>query len=123
MTTADMAIHRGSSRSGGAPSQLTATFVAETLETGELQRWVYETLQPKYGKRYRTMIAAINEHLLPLGVQLPQTDRDVVGGYFIWLTLPKPLKGAVVAQRALEEQDVVVAQGESELYLPHCSLL
>jgi hypothetical protein len=36
----------GSSRSGGAPSQLTACFVAETLETGELQRFVYDTLQP-----------------------------------------------------------------------------
>lgn len=117
-----MVIHRGSSRSGGAPSQLTATFVAEALETGELQRYVYETLQPSYGKRYRAMIAAINEHLLPLGVQLPQTERDVVGGYFIWLTLPEPLNGAVVAQRVLQEQDVVVAQGESE-YLPESVLV
>ncbi|KAF2194499.1 PLP-dependent transferase [Zopfia rhizophila CBS 207.26] len=102
----------GSSRSGGAPSQLTATFVAETLESGELQRYVLETLQPAYGSRYRTMIAAINKELIPLGVRLPQMDRDVVGGYFIWLTLPPPLKGTVVAQRAKDEENLVVAQGE-----------
>jgi DNA-binding transcriptional MocR family regulator len=88
--------------------------VAEALESGELQRFVYDTLQPSYGQRYRTMLAAINKHLIPLGVQLPQTDREVVGGYFIWLTLPEPLKGKVVTQRAKDEENVVVAQGESE---------
>ncbi|KAF1844236.1 PLP-dependent transferase [Cucurbitaria berberidis CBS 394.84] len=102
----------GSSRSGGSPSQLTACFVAETLETGELQRFVFEELQPAYGNRYRRMVQAINKELIPLGVHVPQTDREVVGGYFIWLTLPAPLKGAVLAQRAKDEENVVVAQGE-----------
>jgi DNA-binding transcriptional MocR family regulator len=55
------------------------------------------------------MIAAINEFLVPLGVGVPQTDRDVVGGYFIWLTLPNGLKGNVVAQRAKEDENVVVS--------------
>jgi DNA-binding transcriptional MocR family regulator len=86
--------------------------VAETLETGELQRFVYDTLQPTYCKRYRKMVEVINKELIPLGVRLPQTDRQVVGGYFIWLTLPAPLQGAVLAQRAKEEENVVVAQGE-----------
>jgi DNA-binding transcriptional MocR family regulator len=71
---------------------------------------VYNTLQPTYCKRYRKMIEVIVQELIPLGVSLPQTDRDVVGGYFIWLTLPKPLKGGVLAQRAKEEENVVVAQ-------------
>lgn len=56
------------------------------------------------------MLTAINEELIPLGVRLPQTDREVVGGYFIWLTLPSPLKGAVVAQRAKDDENLVVAQ-------------
>ncbi|KAF1995637.1 PLP-dependent transferase [Amniculicola lignicola CBS 123094] len=102
----------GSSRSGGAPSQLTATFVAETLETGELQHFVFNTLQPTYGRRYQKIMTAINKELVPLGVVLPQTDRDVVGGYFIWLTLPEPLRGAVVAQRAKESENLIVAHGE-----------
>ncbi|KAL6156600.1 Valine--pyruvate aminotransferase [Exserohilum turcicum] len=102
----------GSSRSGGSPSQLTACFVAETLETGELQRYVYNTLQPAYGSRYRHMVEAIHKHLTPLGVRIPQTDREVVGGYFIWLTLPLPLKGADVAQRAKQDSNLAVAQGD-----------
>jgi DNA-binding transcriptional MocR family regulator len=80
------------------------------LETEELQRYVYDTLQPAYGNRYRRMVAAINQHLVPLGVGLPQTDRDIVGGYFVWLTLPPPLKGAIVAQRAKEDENLAVAQ-------------
>jgi len=56
------------------------------------------------------MVEAIEKELVPLGVRMPQADRDVVGGYFIWLTLPEPLKGAVLAQRAKEEENVVVAQ-------------
>lgn len=84
--------------------------MAETLVTGELQRFVYDTLQPTYCKRYREMVKVINQELVPLGVRMPQTDRDVVGGYFIWLTLPDPLKGAVLAQRAKDEENVVVAQ-------------
>lgn len=59
------------------------------------------------------MLTAIDEHLIPLGVQLPQRDREVVGGYFIWLTLPEPLKGKVVAKRAQSEENLVVANGES----------
>jgi len=80
------------------------------METGELQRFVYDTLQPAYGNRYRLMVEAINKHLIPLGVRIPQSDRDIVGGYFIWLTLPPPLKGAVVAQRAKEDDNLAVAQ-------------
>ncbi|KAF2120152.1 pyridoxal phosphate-dependent transferase [Lophiotrema nucula] len=101
----------GSSRSGGAPSQLAATFVAETLQSGELQKFILEVLQPTYGRRYQKMVRTINEELVPLGVRLPQADRDVVGGYFIWLTLPKQLKGAVVASRAKEEENLIVAEG------------
>jgi len=58
------------------------------------------------------MISAIETNLLPLGVKISQPDRDVVGGYFIWLTLPSSLRGAAVAQRAKEEENLIVAQGE-----------
>jgi hypothetical protein len=56
------------------------------------------------------MIEAIDKDLVPLGARLPQTDRDVVGGYFIWLTLPDSVDGAALAQRAKDEENVVVAQ-------------
>lgn len=97
---------------GGAPSQLAATFLGEMLESGDLQRHVYEVLQPSYGRRYQKFVSAIEKDLIPLGARLPQTDRDVVGGYFIWLTLPDGINSTVVVQRAREEENVVVAQGE-----------
>ncbi|KAF2437776.1 PLP-dependent transferase [Karstenula rhodostoma CBS 690.94] len=102
----------GSSRSGGAPSQIAATFLAEMLASGDLQRHVYEVLQPSYGRRYRKMVTVIEKELIPLGARLPQTDRDIVGGYFIWLTLPSGIESTAVVQRAKEEENVVVAQGE-----------
>ena len=54
------------------------------------------------------MMSAINTELVPLDIGVPQPGRDIVGGYFIWLTLPGDLKGAVVAARAKEEENVAV---------------
>ena len=57
------------------------------------------------------MISAVEEYLLPLGVTLPQTGRDVVGGYFIWLSLPPPMQAEEVAVCAQEEENLVIAPG------------
>ena len=54
---------------------------------------------------------AVEEHLLPLGVTLPQRNRDVVGGYFIWLSLPAPLLAQEVAVRARQEENLIIAAG------------
>ncbi|KAF2143342.1 uncharacterized protein K452DRAFT_286166 [Aplosporella prunicola CBS 121167] len=102
----------GSTRSGGAPSQLTATYMSLLLESGELQEHIYGTLQPAYAARHRTMVAAITKHLVPLGVRMPLAERQVDGGFFVWLTLPDPLRAASVARRAQEEENLVVAEGE-----------
>lgn len=56
------------------------------------------------------MISAITTHLIPLGVTLPQTAREVVGGYFIWFSLPEPLLADDVAKRAKEDENLIVAQ-------------
>lgn len=57
-------------------------------------------------------MASIERYLIPLGVTLPQADRDVVGGYFLWLSLPRPLQGTHVAKQALADENLIVAQGE-----------
>ncbi len=57
------------------------------------------------------MMTAIRTHLVPLGVTLPQIDRAVVGGYFIWFSLPAPLTATELEARAREEEDVIVVQG------------
>ncbi|KAK3307630.1 pyridoxal phosphate-dependent transferase, partial [Chaetomium strumarium] len=36
---------------------------------------------------------------------------DVFGGYFVWLTLPEQLDAAAVAERAREEENLIVAPG------------
>lgn len=56
------------------------------------------------------MISAISTHLIPLGVTLPQPSREVVGGYFIWFSLPEPLLADAVAKRAQAEENLIVAQ-------------
>lgn len=82
------------------------------LKTGALWAHILDTLQPAYARRYRLMMRAIEEHLLPLGVTLPQPEREFVGGYFLWLTLDEKLKGAEVAKAALADEVLVVAHGE-----------
>ena len=57
------------------------------------------------------MLEAIQEELLPLGVTMPQTDHNVAGGYFIWLTLPHGLSAEALAKRTQIEENLVIAPG------------
>jgi DNA-binding transcriptional MocR family regulator len=101
----------GASASGGAPSQLTATIMAELMQSGALQNHISNTLQPAYARRYRTTMKAIEEFLVPLGVTLDQPSCTVVGGYFLWLSLPDPLLADDLAIRAEADEGVVVGPG------------
>ncbi|KAL9073543.1 MAG: hypothetical protein Q9157_004709 [Trypethelium eluteriae] len=102
----------GTTKSGGAPSQLVSTFMADLLETGDLQNHVLSVLQPAYARRFFKMVSAIEKYLLPLGATMPQSERQVAGGYFIWISLPGHLLSTDVVQRAKIDQNVVVAPGE-----------
>ena len=70
-------------------------------------------MKPAYASRYSTLTKAITNHLVPLGFSLPQTDRDVIGGYFSWLSLPPDLKSTadLLARRSKEEENVIIASG------------
>lgn len=72
-------VHSGSSWSGGAPSQLTATFMSKLLESGDLQQHIVQVLQPAYARRYYSLMSAIEKYLIPLGVELPPESRDLMG--------------------------------------------
>lgn len=104
---------RGSSRSGGCPSQLVASCIHQLLATNTLQKHISRTLQPAYARRYHAMMSAISQHLLPLGVSTPQANPDVAGGYFIWLELPGPLRSDTVTRKAAEEHDLIVSDGNA----------
>jgi DNA-binding transcriptional MocR family regulator len=81
------------------------------LATESLQRHLLTELQPAYFRRFHKMLQAIQQDLLPLGVTMPQTDRNVAGGYFIWLTLPNGLSAETLAKRTLSEENLVIAPG------------
>lgn len=85
--------------------------MTELLRSGEMENHIFTTLQPAYARRYYSMMEAIERYLLPLGVTLPQSDRTVVGGYFLWVALPKPLLADDVARVAKEEENLIIGQG------------
>lgn len=108
-----LTIFSGIQKSGGAPSQLTSTYVSHLLETGQLQRHIKHKLLPSYASRYAAVMSAVQEHLLPLGFLLPQEDREIVGGYFVWLGLPAGLTGVELTKACLKTENVVIIPGEA----------
>ncbi|KAI1352339.1 pyridoxal phosphate-dependent transferase [Xylaria sp. FL0043] len=108
----------GSTRSGGAASQLAATIVCELLllpplsptfspdntkrdkpeasegrgKDCELDIHIRRTLLPSYTRRHGVLSRAIREVLVPLGVRFAEDSlsghEGVYGGYFVWMTLP-----------------------------------
>lgn len=101
----------GTTCSGGAPSQLTSTYMDRLLRTGKLQAHINDKLRPAYGERYRVLVDAVQTELGPLGVSLPQEHREVVGGFFIWVTLPDKVDAEELADRCKEEGGVFIAPG------------
>lgn len=104
----------GSSRSGGAPSQLTSTFISEMLQNGALEKHISTVLQPAYQKRYTIMMRAIQQYLVPLGISVSKISlegEDLFGGYFIWFDLPEGMVAEVVAAKAQEKENLIVAHG------------
>jgi len=102
----------GTTCSGGAPSQLTSTYIHELVHKGTLQKYIEETLRPAYASRYKTLMSAVEKHLLPLGFTIPQPDRSIIGGYFAWIFLPDSLKADALASRCKVEANVVIAPGK-----------
>jgi DNA-binding transcriptional MocR family regulator len=81
------------------------------LTTNQLQTHIQQTLKPAYATNYHALLSALKTHLLPLGFTLPQPTRKVVGGFFVWLSLPEGLAAAEFARVCREEEGVVVAEG------------
>lgn len=99
----------GGSRSGGAPSQLVATIIHDMIKTETLQQHIFHFLQPEYADRYYRLTTAIKTHLLPLGLTMPQANKEVAGGYFVWLRLPGRLKANMISEKSLEQDLIIIA--------------
>jgi DNA-binding transcriptional MocR family regulator len=105
----------GSSRSGGAPSQLTATIVDELLRSGALEEHIQKVLLPAYKRRHQIMLSAIKRELVPLGVKVEEGkvgQKDVFGGYFLWIQLPTQVDAEVVSEVCHQRENLIVAPGK-----------
>lgn len=101
----------GSSCSGGAPSQLSSTFMDQLLRSGKLRKHLDQVLRKAYAQRFKTLVDAIEKYLVPLGARLPQQNRDIAGGFFVWVTLPEAILSEELCQRCKDEMSVFVAPG------------
>jgi DNA-binding transcriptional MocR family regulator len=94
----------GATRSGGAPSHLTSTFLHHLLNSGAIQSHIDNVLIPTYRRRYQVLMSAIRTHLEPLGVRITTgapnvipEEKDVVvpaGGFFTYIKFPETLPSA-----------------------------
>ncbi|EGY22259.1 aminotransferase [Verticillium dahliae VdLs.17] len=104
----------GSTVSGGSPSQLASAIVHALLQSGRLDEHVARCVRPGLQRRHAVLARAVGAHLAPFGVSWVQRDDDgVLGGYFLWLTLPVGSPPATeFAARAEAEEGVLVVPGD-----------
>ncbi|KAF4125371.1 Aspartate/methionine/tyrosine aminotransferase [Geosmithia morbida] len=105
----------GSTRSGGCPSQLSAAIISSLVNSGELESYIDSTTRPALQKRHGIMVDAIRQHVSPHGVRVRETSllgSDIYGGYFIWFTLEDGLSAKLVADVAMEEENLIVGSGD-----------
>lgn len=107
----------GSTKSGGAPSQLSATIVCEMMKSGELARHIDGACRPSLQRRHALMMKAVHEHLDRFGIEVLDSNPTdgggrAYGGYFVWITFPKGPTAQSIAKRALEDENLVVPPGE-----------
>lgn len=104
----------GSTRSGGAPSQLCAAMLADMVGSGELERNIDRVLRPALQRRHRLLLDAVHERLAPHGVTVREaslTGGQSFGGYFLWLELRTGFSADMVAHVASEEENVIIGYG------------
>jgi 2-aminoadipate transaminase len=81
---------------GGGANPLVANILATYCQQGLLEPHIQGLLQV-YNERRDAMLAALESHM-PEDVSWTRPG----GGFFIWLTLPEPLRAAEVAAQARE---------------------
>lgn len=103
-----------SSKSGGAPSQFCAGMLAGMTQSGDLERHIEEITRPALQRRHALLLDAIYLHLSPLGVMVQDSSMPgcgTFGGYFVWLTLSHQMNSKLIAEIALQEENLVIGHG------------
>lgn len=107
----------GSTKSGGAPSQLSATLVCEMARSGELGRHIDGLCRPSLRRRHALMMKAVHSELDRFGIEVMDSNvteesGNVYGGYFVWITFPRGPAGKDIAKRAMDQENLIVPPGE-----------
>ncbi|KAJ0118956.1 minotransferase [Diaporthe amygdali] len=107
----------GSTKSGGAPSQLCATIVCEMMKSGQLARHIDEACRPSLQRRHALMMQAVHEHLDQFDIEVLDSNptdggQRAYGGYFVWITFRKGPTAQSIAKRALEDENLIVPPGQ-----------
>jgi DNA-binding transcriptional MocR family regulator len=91
-----------------------STFIDEMLQDGSLTKYIREVLIPAYSRRHSIMVSAVKERLSPLGVEIHTDASDALhaGGFFVWIRLPQPLTACNVTERALQDENLIVGNGD-----------
>ena len=61
------------------------------------------------------MLSAVKRELVPLGVRVQEDKvggRNLFGGYFLWLELPRQADAEVVSIACQERENLIVASGK-----------
>lgn len=106
----------GSTKSGGAPSQFSATMVWEMLRNGDLARQIDGTCRPALQRRHALLMKEVRRQLDRFGIKVLDgnlgTEGQVTyGGYFVWITFPKGPAAQDIARLAMEQENLIVPPG------------
>lgn len=107
----------GSTKSGGAPSQLSATIVSEMMQRGDLRLHIDGACRPALQRRHALMMRAVHERLDRFDIEVLDAnvgadgEEKAYGGYFVWVTFPKGPAAVDIAKRAMDEENLIVSPG------------
>ncbi|KAJ5119947.1 hypothetical protein N7448_010616 [Penicillium atrosanguineum] len=110
----------GPTLSGGAPGQFSSVLIEHVLSTGALEYHIQNILAPTYRDRSVALQNAIEELLVPLGVEIDigrpfkysscqaesKSPEKLSGGFFLYITFPEGVSADIVAAVALKEYNL-----------------
>lgn len=108
----------GSTKSGGSPTQFSATIVWDMMRSGDLARQIDGACRPALQRRHALLLREVHTRLDKFGIEVldgnVSADGQVTyGGYFVWIAFPKGPLAHDITQRAMEQENLVVPPGSA----------
>lgn len=106
----------GATKSGGAPSQLSAAILSQLVDSGELENHVETRMRPTLQRRHKVMMDAVHKYISSLGPEVLARESslqgsEIYGGFFVWFDVDLGLPAKLIAETALIEENVIIGFG------------